>query len=337
MIVILLLPDNEDRRALLRGNFGNVKFESCGSPASLTERLDAHTDAVICATGLGLLTSPALLERIESSGVRLIIRCRITQDSAIELAALAQRLSGFQISAKTREQETQAESIDALVNAPDSGPAALILRQINKFVPKHALRFVIAALALGSHRTDVSQYAQTCGLARRSLQAALRTAHLPAPHSLLAWGQACWMVWRMDQTALNSKQAAALGGFASATRMSAALRHLTAHSAPDLLELGALGILTSVLEESIAAQSGELHAKTTPRPIRPIAQSSYVDRRQDSDRRVLPDRTSKADRRAEDDRRAKGDETSVARLTDPEREERKLTICVNPTRIATRL
>lgn len=309
--VLLLLPDNDERRALLRGNFPNIVLQPCISARTLRERVDRKSGAIICGTGLGLVTAPSLLERIECDGIKLIIRCALTHSSAIELESLSQRVSGFQVSLTSQKREKEfVESIPDLLSAPDPGPIAPMLREVSNFIPKDALRFIIAALVLGAHRTEIDAYADVFGLARRSLQAALQRTHLPSPRMLLAWGQACWMVWRMNQNRLNSKQTAGLGGFANAARMSAVLRPITGHSSKALLRLDAISILTTVLQKWIADRKESGQVRTV------LDLTTTLDRPTTGDRRKNVDCRRKSDRRSKRDRRSNADRRSASRRID---------------------
>jgi len=168
--ILLLLPDNAERRELLRADHARFDVHPCASLKVLKDQLDRTTEALICGTGLGLITEPALLARIESCGVRLVIRCIMTDAAAIELVNLSELVSGFQISVVChRDSQSLAEGIVDLCS-DDPGPVATILRRVADFVPNRALRFVVAALVLGRTRTDVGRYADACGMARRSLQ-----------------------------------------------------------------------------------------------------------------------------------------------------------------------
>ena len=290
--VLLLLPDNDERRALLRGGCPGVKFRSCGSAKAALNLLDPTTDAFVCGTGLGLAAAGRTLESIESSGIKLILRCALNESSALELAFLSQQLSGFQVWIRRRGDVTNlAESLAELLNAQDGGPIAQVLRRVSRFLPDEPLPFVVGALVLGHRRVSVQTYADMCGSAKRSLQSTLQALHLPPPRTLLLWGQACWISWRMDQLALSSKQAAASAGFTDGVRMSAAFRRVTGHSPRALLRRDSLSVLAAFLENR--AGDGRATIDREPTVDRRVTdRRKMIERRKSADRRIMSDRRS---------------------------------------------
>jgi hypothetical protein len=258
---LLLLHDSHERRALVLGRPSEVAFRSCGSVALLRTRLNPNVEAVVCEPGLGLIEEPHVLEMIDTYGIKLIMRCYLTHATAIELAALSQMLSNFRVSLRMPAANVDAtRDLITVMDEPDGGPVGLLTKRIANSVVSiqgAGLRLVVAALVLGRDRTSVQTYAVTCGLAARSLQAGLQHVGLPSPHRLLAWGQACWMAWRMERYGWNSKQAAAAGGFSSSSRMAAALTAVTGKSPGALARCDSALLLTRFFEEEASLQHAD--------------------------------------------------------------------------------
>jgi hypothetical protein len=227
--MLLLLPYAEERKVLLRRADLGLVFRSCGSVGVVRHRLTPNVEGLVCEPGVGLLDDRKLVETIDAYGIKLIVRCTLTNSTVAELAVLSRRLTDFRISLRTERADAIRELIP-LINDPDGGPTGLLTSQVQQIVTPDAMRFVVAALVLGRHRVDVPTFAGTLGIACRSLQATARQLALPSPKQLLDWGQACWVVWRMERYGWSPKRAAVEGGFVNSSRMAASLTHITGES-----------------------------------------------------------------------------------------------------------
>jgi hypothetical protein len=249
---LLLLPDSDERRALVRAVPSDLAFRFCRSVRVLHTCLGPNTEAIICGPNSGLAEHPKVLEMIDAYGIKLIILCFLTHSSVAGLAALCQRFQTFRVSLRrAAEGGILTKELTSMMNEPDGGPIGVMTSRLTTLVSTDGLLFVVAALVLGRDRTDVPSYAAICGLAPRSLQASLQRLALPAPYRLLAWGRACWMVWRMDRYGWNSKQAATAGGFANASAMAAALTPVTGKSPRALARGDGITLLTNLFEAGI--------------------------------------------------------------------------------------
>ncbi len=245
---LLLLADDEERRNLIRVR-GDFAFRPCISVRALNACLHPRIETVICGTGLGLADAPGILEKIDGYGIKLVIHGRLTDETVRELLALSLKFPDYRVSLRlAKADDSLLRRLARVIDEPDGGPIGTMLSRLIGRVPDGGFRFVAAALVLGRNRTTTSEFAATCGLGCRSLQSAAQHLSLPSPHRLLAWGQACWMTWRMDRNALNLKQAAIAGGFPSASGMTAALTHVTGKSPRALMQSDSFALLSNVFE-----------------------------------------------------------------------------------------
>ena len=246
---LLFLPDGNERRALSRARIGELTFRSCLSVAALRAGIGLNPEAVLCGPSSELIEDPNVLEMIDAHGIKLVIRCSLTRSVVCDLVSLSSRFPAFRVSLRTPfETGDLIRDLNCLIDEPDGGPIGVLTNRIANLVHPDAMRFALTALVLGRERTDVLGYATICGLAPRSLQASHQHFRLSGPHRLLAWGQACWMVWRMERYGWNPKRTALAGGFASASAMSAALTPVIGKSPATLARCDGVTVLTNLFE-----------------------------------------------------------------------------------------
>jgi hypothetical protein len=251
---VLLIPDETDRKALIRAPHRDVVFSSCRSIESLHHFLKPSVEALVCGAGMGLLEQRNLVERIDDCAITLVFRLPLTEVAVAELVALARRLPNVRVSLRVSSAEADfASELLTLVGEPDCGPIGLVLGRIADLLPGQAHRLLVAALILGRSRVGVKTYAATCGVSLRSVQASLQRLGLPCPHRMLLWGQAFWMAWRMNRHGLTSKQAAIIGGFGSASTMAASLRPVIIDAPARLANSGGVAGLAERFENELRA------------------------------------------------------------------------------------
>ena len=210
---------------------------------------------MIYGAGMGLLEDPTMVEAINAYAIKLIIRGRLTHSSVTEVVRLADKLPAIRLSLPFGRPEADCiTQLLAVMDEPDGGPTGILASRIGNLVTADALRFILPALVLGHDRVGVPAYAESCGIASRSLQESLQDLALPPPHQLLVWGQVCWMVWRMNRYGMNSKQAAVAGGFANASAMSAALTPVTGESPTNLAKYDSTTFLAKLSETKLNLQ-----------------------------------------------------------------------------------
>jgi hypothetical protein len=250
---VLLLPDEADRRTLIRSGVRELSFVSCRSADLLNQFITPNLEAVVCGPGMGLLEQRNLVEQIYASAITVVFRLELTEIAVAELVALARRMPTVRVSIRTApESHDLASDVCGLILESDCGPLGLVMPRVAELLPAEAHRFVVAALVLGKRRIDVKSYAKACGIAPRSVQALHRRLGLPCPHRLLLWGQAFWVMWRMNLQAMGSKQAAFAGGFGTMSSMAVVLRSLTGESPMQIARTSGIRGLTDSFERELA-------------------------------------------------------------------------------------
>lgn len=245
--VLVLLPDSDERRTLVRRKPAGLSIRLCTSPEQISGALGPLTEAVVCAPCFRLGRQPRILEAIDASGVKLIVRGQITHSSSVEIAALANLFPHFRLCLFDEpDKHDPGLAILQAMSEIDGGPIGTVVAQIEGIVPTEGFRFLIAALWLGKTRVDVTAYCRSLNLSRRSVEVALQAVNLPSPHRLLLWGQACWMVWRMNRYGWGSKQVAAVGGFRDSASMAIALTPIAGKSPRLLAQIEASSSLATL-------------------------------------------------------------------------------------------
>ena len=243
MLVAVLLADDTDRAAVLQCIRPNLTFISHNTASAVRANLRPEVHAVLCEPALDLLDDD-LLNQIETSGIRLILRLDPTTASIRTLISLSSRFPGMSVSLRSPVRGTRTVgSLLELLSYPDGGPVAPVVSRLREGLSEEAAVLLVAALVLGRTRVDGGVYAAVCGMAPRTCQITLKRLGLPCPHRLLKWGQTFWAAWRMQQWRMTCKGAAAAGGFSRASEMAVALRPTMLMTPSEFASRGSWGAL----------------------------------------------------------------------------------------------
>ena len=126
---LLLLPDSDERRELVRAIPSDLTFRFCRSVRLLQTCIGSNTEAIICGPSCGLVEEPKVLEIIDAHGIKLIIRCYLTHASVADLAALSQMFQSFRVSLRTpKDARDVTKQLTGIMNEPDGGPIGFHLK-----------------------------------------------------------------------------------------------------------------------------------------------------------------------------------------------------------------
>lgn len=182
--------------ALLAGGLdGGGKSEAHSTPtlrrvstlSALEKELsDLSLRFVLVDSGLRLMSRPTLLERLEHSGVQLVLRLEVQRCPMQELASICARLPRTVMVLKSSTSHF-SEVVASLLSHReyDPGPIAWAFGRI-AVRDDDLARILLASLALGRRRATVDELSAELGIGKRALQSRLNGVGFP-PHRFLVW------------------------------------------------------------------------------------------------------------------------------------------------------
>ncbi len=245
--IVLIVADEMDRQEIVGRLHHLHQLVQLRNPAALSHLKDRHVDIVVYEMSPTAGDHRALIDFLDLSAARLVVRLSPSQSASQAVFALSTFVPSLGVALRTCSglHYSTADFSRAIAD-PDGGPTGpSLLRLAATAIPRGACPFLLVAIVLGRTRVTGAQYAATLRLAPRTVQDALAKFNLPSPHRLLLWGQTLWAVWRMQQWEMSCKQTAVAGGF----RPSSMCRTLRATTGRTPRELQSMVKWTALLDE----------------------------------------------------------------------------------------
>lgn len=144
--------------------------------------------------------------------IPIAVRTSLTSATLRDLITIARYRSVHWVSIASAESADVA--VRDLVRDPDGRTAQLIiLDRLTRDLSPSVSGIVETATLLTHRRVSVSTLAGACGLAVRTVEWRLSSAHLPSAHTILGWMGALHSVWQLDVLGWTHKRVAREAGF----------------------------------------------------------------------------------------------------------------------------